>query len=139
MGGLQRSTSTSRFLNILPGGVRDRIAARCRRVALERDIELCASGAPIRQVYFPLAGGYVSLLMPIQGKTFLEVGLIGDEGMFGVSLALGVGFSPQQALVQGKGEAMRIGAAAFRSLLSDNPELQRLAGRYAHVQMSRFA
>ena len=48
------------------------------------------------------------------GHERLELGLIGDEGMQGASLVLGVAESCQCALVQGAGPALRIGAIALR-------------------------
>ena len=52
------------------------------------------------------------------GAHNLEVGLIGDEGMLGSSLILGVDVSPLHALVQGAGPALRMGAARFAMNLS---------------------
>src|SRR5438874_4552500 len=45
-------------------------------------------GVPIRHVYFPLDCA-VSLLTMVESREALEVGLVGYEGMVGISLALG--------------------------------------------------
>src|SRR4029077_6087864 len=70
-------------------------------------------GEPIRHVYFP-SDCLVSLLTMVEGHQGLEVGLVGREGMVGISLALGVEVATVRALVQGSGTAMRMSAAGFR-------------------------
>ncbi len=48
-----------------------------------------------------------------EGHAGLEVGMVGREGMLGAQLALGVATVPLRALVQGAGQAWRIGSGAF--------------------------
>jgi hypothetical protein len=83
--------------------------------------------------------GFISLLTPIDGSTHLEVGLVGDEGMVGTPLALGVPVSPLQALVQGAGHALRLDATLFRRELRTSPALSLLIDRYLFVRMTQLA
>jgi hypothetical protein len=57
----------------------------------------------------------------------LEVGLVGDEGMLGISLMLGVDTAPVRALVQGAGAAWQLEAGAFCLELKRSTPLQRFA------------
>lgn len=99
---------------------------------------LCAPGERIRHVYFP-AGGFISLAAPVSGRATLEVGLIGDEGMLGIPLMLGIGVSPQRAMVCGAGAALRMTAALFQRELAQSNALQRGLHRYLYALMAQFA
>lgn len=56
-------------------------------------------GKCINAVYFPTTG-FISLIVPIDISARLEVGLVGDEGVLGTPLILGVDHSPLQSQVQ---------------------------------------
>ena len=82
---------------------------------------------------------FISLIMPVDASASLEVGLIGNEGMFGIPLVLGVDVSPVRAVVQGAGPALRMDAPAFCRELGRSPALQREIDRYIFVHLSQLA
>jgi CRP-like cAMP-binding protein len=94
-------------------------------------------GDRIRHVYFP-TDSIISLVKPIDGGGSLEVGLVGNEGMLGITLMLGVNAAPFRALVQGGGPALRIAAPLFLHELEQNPALQRELKRYLFVSFSQL-
>ena len=110
----------------------------CETVELAFAEELSTPWEPLSHVYFPTRG-FISLIMPIDGPASLEVGLVGDEGMFGVPLALGIDISPVRAVVQGAGSALRMDAARFGDELRRSPALQRKMGHYAFVRYTQLA
>lgn len=129
---------TNRLLTALPPQDRKHFLASCEQVELVFADVLCEPGDPIRHVYFP-TDSYISLVNPIDRHTRLEVALVGNEGMHGIALVLGVNISPLHALVQGDGSALRISAAPFRRQLQHSPALQRGLNSYIYVQMSQLA
>ena len=132
------AVATNRLIACLPRKDQRQVYAEAKQVELTAGDVLCEAGAPIKHVYFPLTG-YISLVATIADHFGLEVSLIGNEGMFGVPVALGVGCSLQQALVQGTGLALRLEAAALRRLMRSSRALQQRLSHYAHVQTSQFA
>lgn len=130
--------TTNLLLTALPLRDRKHILECCDSVDLVFADVLVEKGAPISHVYFPVQG-FISLVAKIDGDARIEVGLVGNEGMLGTSLILGVGIAPMQALVQGDGSALRMKAATFRHELEQLPPLQRVLKRYLHVLMEQLA
>jgi CRP-like cAMP-binding protein len=98
-------------------------------------------GGRIRHVYFP-NDSIVSLLDEVADRSTLEVGLVGNEGMAGISVFMGVDASPHRAIVQGAGTAMRLKASALRRESDGAGALHGLLHLYAHsllTQVSRSA
>ena len=91
----------------------------------------------IRHAYFP-TGSIISLMLPVEGGSQLEVGLVGSEGMLGTPLILGVAASPLCALVEGAGGAWRIPAGRFAGVLARSGSLRRKLHRYLQVRMSQL-
>jgi CRP-like cAMP-binding protein len=91
----------------------------------------------ISDVYFPNSG-IVSLLAGLNERATLEVGLVGNEGMVGLSVFLGVNSSFNRAVVQGVGSAMKMTATALRKKCNDGGALPRLLQRYSHSVMMQI-
>ena len=92
----------------------------------------------IRHVYFPI-DCLVSLLTAVDNGRVLEVGMVGNEGMVGMPMVLGIGESAVRALVQGGGTAMRMPASRFRLEFNKNIPLQRALFRYTHLLMAQVS
>jgi len=93
---------------------------------------------PIDYVYFPL-DCLVSLLTAVDKGRTLEVGMVGNEGMVGMPMALGIGISAVRSLVQGGGRALRMSAARFRIEFKKNLPLQKALFRYDHLLMAQVS
>jgi CRP-like cAMP-binding protein len=127
----------NRLLASLPVEDRQRLIGVNSPVQLDFEATLHEAGQPITDVYFPI-DGFISLITPADGRAQLEVGLVGIEGMLGVSLILGVNTSPLRALVQGAGTAWRVEAAHFQSELERSPALRPLLNRYLYVLLTQL-
>jgi hypothetical protein len=129
--------STNRLLGRLSAKDREHVLAQCEEVELPYGKVLCEPGDSIREIYFP-TDSFVSMLVPMGGKDMLEVALVGNEGVYGVPVALGVSASLVHALVQGGGPAWRMSAPAFRRELSRIPKLRDCVDGYIHVLMGQL-
>jgi len=134
----KRSAPENSLLAGLPERCWQRMLADCELIDLDFAQALSAPGEQIGHVYFPL-GSFISLVTVLDDGARLEVGMVGSEGMLGASLVLGVGVSPQYALVQGAGTALRMSKAAFLSQCSKSVPLQQAVHRYIYVLMSQLA
>jgi CRP-like cAMP-binding protein len=121
----------------LPAADRRRLLANCERIELVAGDTLTEPGDVARDVIFPI-DSFVSLIAALDGA-YLEVGLVGNEGMVGSSLILGVRVSPLRALVQGAGRAWRLDAATFTRELERSTAMRRMLNRYVYVTLGQLA
>jgi CRP-like cAMP-binding protein len=126
------------LLAALPGAEYRRLQGHLEPVELRFGEILYEPGEPIEHVYFP-NDSLVSLLTLVDRHLALEVGMVGPEGMVGISSALGMGLTPFRALVQGAGTAMRMKAEPFRNEFKLGLALQREVLRYVHMLMAQLA
>jgi CRP-like cAMP-binding protein len=125
------------LLAALPVADRMKLTGDHPPVDLAFSEELSQPGERIRHVYFPI-DSFVSLITPGANHTQLEIGLVGDEGMLGVPLLLGVNESPLRALVQGAGRAWRVDAATFIREIESNAATRAVLNRYLYVVLSQL-
>ncbi len=133
-----RPRANNRLLGALREPERRHLLARCEYVELALSQALCKPGERILHVLFP-TDSFVSLITPIDGHAGLEVGLVGDEGMVGIPLLLGVPTTPWHMLVQGAGAAWQMSAAQFRRELEHSPGLRKILNRYLTVTVGQLA
>lgn len=99
---------------------------------------LYEAGETVRYVYFP-NDSLISLLTVVDRQHALEVGMVGREGMVGISYALGLRRSPVRALVHGPGTAMRMSASRFRIQFRQSEQLQRIVHLHTQALLSQIA
>lgn len=126
------------LINRLPKRQRSDFIGCCSHVNLSLGAILHEQDEPIHHVYFPL-DGFISIVEVLDGHTPMEVGLIGNEGMLGATLTLGVDSAIQRAVVQGAGTALCMSAPRFRNELRDSVALQRTLEHYLHVMISQLS
>lgn len=136
-----REPSANRLLAALPKKEYERLLPELERVAMPFAEVLYEPGARIRHVYFP-NDSIVSLLAEVADRSTLEVGIVGNEGLAGISVFMGVDASPHRAVTQGAGTAMRMKASSLRKESGRTGPLHGLLHRYTHsllAQVSRGA
>jgi CRP-like cAMP-binding protein len=132
------SAADNRLLAALPKSDRRRILAGCDTVQLGIAEVLYVPWQPLTSVYFPTSS-FMSLIMPTPDSGAFEVGLIGSEGMLGITLVLDGDLSPERAVVLGAGSALRMDAAFLRREFGRSEALRRRLSRYVQVRISQLA
>ncbi len=122
----------------LPQRERDRLMSICEPVELMLGEILCEPDLPFRSAYFPCSG-FISLLTKVGGHPPLEVNLVGNEGMLGSTLALGVDTTPLLGMVQGAGSAWRVDTRQFQRELGSNKALRSAIDQYLYVLMAQLS
>jgi len=124
------------ILGALPREHYRRLLPAFERVMLECGDVLHEPGSPVRHVYFPV-DCVIGLFTIIDDRRSVATGLVGHEGMVGLSLALGAGVSSVRAVVQVPGAALRMPAARFTSELHGVLQLQFQLYRFAQVKLNQ--
>jgi CRP-like cAMP-binding protein len=91
-------------------------------------------GRPIEWVYFPDHGVASVVATAKHGRT-VEVGIIGRDGMTGLSLVLGAERAANEIYIQVGGSGLRIRADDLRQLMANKTALQSRFLLYAHAFM----
>src|SRR5688572_30956960 len=131
-----RASGGNLLLGGLPSADQQRLMGDRAPVDLTFSETLSEPGDRIRHVYFPI-DSFVSLITPGEERAQLEIGLVGNEGMLGVPLLLGVNVSPLRALVQGAGRAWRVSTTTFARELAANAGLRAALNRYLYVFLAQ--
>jgi CRP-like cAMP-binding protein len=122
----------------LPRIDRDHVTGACEYAELTFGKHVYKPGDPIRHVYFP-TNSYISLITPAGTSESLEVGMVGNEGMFGITLLLNVKTSPLLGLVQGGGAALRMSASRFTKVTNESRPFRQTLNRYLYVLTAQIA
>jgi CRP-like cAMP-binding protein len=126
------------LLASLPAKQRNSILKHCEPVELVFGTVLCEPGQSFQNVYFPLTS-FISLVATLRGHQPLEMALIGNEGMLGATLVLGIDAVPSRAVVQGSGTALQMTAIQLRQALGEHDLLLRALNRYLYVLMAQLS
>jgi hypothetical protein len=128
----------NRLLEVLPRAARERFLRQCEPVSLSFGTVVCERDRSYRHVYFPL-GGFMSLVATVGSHPPLEIALIGNEGMVGATLVLGIKAARLQGIVQGAGTALRMPASRFRRAMRESPALRRVIRKYLYVELTQLS
>src|SRR5690242_4838514 len=124
--------SGNRLLAALPPDEYARLAPYLETIALTFKQVLYAPDEPITHIYFPTEG-VASLLQFNTDGDAVEVATVGNEGMIGLPVFLGLESTPGQAIVQIVGAGQRIPAAVFQREVPAGTPLHTLLHRYTQA------
>jgi CRP-like cAMP-binding protein len=126
----------NRLLATLPKNEYKRLLPKMKIVNLILGEVLYEPGDVITYVYFP-NDSIISLISELSETSWLEVGMVGNEGMAGLAVFMGVGSSATRCLVQGSGTAMRMSSATVRTEANRLGNFHRLLHRYSHSLLTQ--
>jgi CRP-like cAMP-binding protein len=119
----------NQILAFVPAEERERMRKSLVVVELPQGQILYEAGIPFEHVYF-VDEGMISVVSIMENGSSIEVGTIGNEGMGGLALVLGVDRVPYRHIVQVAGRARRMSVAALSAELKQDRFLRRLLYRY---------
>jgi CRP-like cAMP-binding protein len=128
----------NRLLAALPKKEYQHLLPELEEVTLTFGDILFEPSESIRHVFFP-NDSIISLLSAVEDRAMLEVGIVGNEGMAGLAVFMGVNKSRNRALVQGAGTAMRMKATTLRREVNNGSALHNLLHRYTHSLLTQIS
>lgn len=116
----------------------ERLVENLEPVAFSLGEVIYESGAQMENVFFPTTS-HVSLRNIMINGPPAEIGLVGNEGVVGISLFMGGDTTPNRAVVQGAGDALKLQAKAMRAEFSRGGEFQHLLLCYTQSLITQIS
>src|ERR1700753_2078294 len=130
--------STNRLLESLSHKSRHAVISRSRLVELSARQTLSQAGGIPKSAYFPLSG-FASEVVQMADGQFVEIGLVGNEGVTGSYYLLGPSSSLHHCFVQTKGTAYEILFADLEDLFAGSIDLRNGILKYVQHQIAHLA
>jgi CRP-like cAMP-binding protein len=121
---------SNRILLTIPDDEYTALRPHLEYLALEPHNTLHEPNETPRFIHFPNAGLLSLVVVTVDGRT-VEAGIVGREGMVGLTSAVGLARNPLREIVQIAGNGFKIAIVALRNALRSAPRLQILLSRYA--------
>jgi CRP-like cAMP-binding protein len=128
----------NRLLAALPKEEYERLLPHFKLVSLEYKQILYVPNEPIEYIYFP-ENGVISLLTFMENGESIEVGTVGNEGMVGLPIFLGVTTMLGEAFSQIPGSAMRMETSVFKRSVTPGSVIYSLLLRYTQALFNQIA
>jgi CRP-like cAMP-binding protein len=127
------------LLSALPEAARKELLSHVTKVSVCLEEVLHQADAEIQYVYFP-ENCVISLLATMDNGSTVEVGVVGNEGMLGLRVLLGVKRTPHSAVVQVAGTALCMRAALLDDELQNvNSSLRPLLLPYTQALLTQLS
>lgn len=134
----QEYVRTNYLLASLKEGDVERMIPKLSVVEFELGDVLYEAGEKMDFAYFPTTA-IVSLLYIMESGSTAEIGVIGNDGMVGLSLVLGGETTTNRAVVQSAGSALKIRAADLKAEFKLGNEMHDLMLRYTQALMTQIS
>jgi CRP-like cAMP-binding protein len=128
----------NRLLAVLAPDERDRVLRGAKPEPMDAHQILYPAGREITHVYFPVSG-VVSLVIKMANAADVEVMTIGNEGLVGIPLILGVASTTMEGLCQIPGRVLKVPAKIVLEEIRRTTSFNRLLLRYSEAVMVQLA
>ena len=122
----------------LPGVSRQRLLAKTQRVSLSVEDILYHPGGSINAVYFPLTC-VISMMMETKNGATIEIATVGNEGVLGIPVFLGIDVAVALGITQVSGEARRMSAEDFKQAAKSDEHFDTILRRYTYALLMQIA
>jgi CRP-like cAMP-binding protein len=129
---IEQHSVANHLLRELPPADFGLLASTMRAVDLTVQQTVAAAEEEADAAYF-VETGTISMLARLENGSLVEVGMVGQDGMVGLSRVLGTAISPVEAMTQISDRSLRVAAPAFQQVLKESPALLALLLRYAQA------
>ncbi|MBW4650515.1 MAG: Crp/Fnr family transcriptional regulator [Kastovskya adunca ATA6-11-RM4] len=131
------NSSGNKLLAALPREDYERLLPYLESVFLDFKQYLYLPNQPIEYVYFPL-DGIISLLTVLGDGGTIEVATVGNEGMIGIPVLLGVDQLPAETMVQVPGKALRMQVDVFKREVPVGSSFHKLLLLYVQARVNHL-
>lgn len=128
----------NRLLRAMPAKEYAQVASLLERVNLATHDVLFAPNEAIRAVYF-LGSGVASMVATMQDGATVETSTVGNDGLVGVPLLLGMWSVPTRCFIQIAGDGKKMEAARFTQAVVECIGFRTLLLKYAQVLFNQVA
>lgn len=125
----------NRILRNLPQSELNRISQHLEQVRFEQGKSLYAAGDAVRYAYFPIRG-LLSLVSTTESGYSVELAMVGNEGMVGVSV---ISKMPFEVVSRIQTDALRIKASVLHEEFEKGGELQHLMLGYLNTLLAQMS
>ena len=126
------------LLAALPADELANIESKLKPVSLELGKSLYESGDKMDYAYFPTTA-IISMLYIMENGATAEIGIIGNDGLLGVTLFMGGDSTTSRAIIQSAGDAFKMKAKDLKEEFAKSGVFQTLLLRYTQALMTQIS
>ena len=115
-----------------------RLLPNLEPVSLKLGHVLYESGEKMEYVYFPITA-IISLLYIMENGSTAEIGVVGKDGLVGLAIFMGGDTTPNRAVVQSAGTALKIKSAMMKEEFTRGGRFHNLCLRYTQALITQFS
>src|SRR5690348_3080783 len=124
--------NSNSLLLALPRAELDWLEAKFSPISLSARDQLYEQGELMSRVFFPTSA-VISLASVVEEGGIAEVATVGNEGVLGVPIFLGIDLAVARSTVTVAGDALVMPAETFKEALSMSEALRRHVARYLYA------